>query len=346
MRPRAHRRCASSSPTRSAGRGTRTTPRSRRARSAGRSAFWHARGRPARCCSCRRRAGREIRPAAGSRARAAETSGRRVAYVIGSSLSVSEVTIPRSPKQPAAVLRRARSETRCSLPRALTNSTSATRSLSVLCRRPAPWQIGALLPPQVISTMTTFSGTVHAQAPPFSSRHQRRNCSLVVAAPIRHNAFVTPSSRTLPTSLIPCSSFSGSIAGSAAGSVSTTLGRQHRDEHLPVRGEDVRPAVAIARRPDALVVRPRPLHDLADPMLRPRHERHRRRVADRSTPVLEPRCLDVPHRAAVALPQVRVLLHRPLRRDAACEKAASDSSRPAAASATSVRLVSVSGGLR
>ena len=147
-------------------------------------------------------------PAGGGTASASRgDSGRSVAYVIGSSLSVSEVTMPSSPKQPAAVLRRRRSDTVCSSPRALTNSTSVTRSLSVLCRRPAPWQIGALLPPQVISTMITFSGTVHAQAPPLSSRHQRRNCSLVVAAPMRHSAFVTPSSRTVPTSSIPCSSF-------------------------------------------------------------------------------------------------------------------------------------------
>ena len=83
--------------------------------------------------------------------------------------------------------------------------------------------------------------------------------------------------------------------------------RQHRDEHLPVGGEDVRPTVAIARGSHSPVVRARPAHDLADAVLRARYERHRRRVAYRPTPVPKLRSIDVLHRASVRLTQLRVL---------------------------------------
>ena len=36
-----------------------------------------------------------------------------------------------------------------------------TRSERVLCFRPAPWQIGALLPPMVILVAMTFRGRFH-----------------------------------------------------------------------------------------------------------------------------------------------------------------------------------------
>lgn len=45
-------------------------------------------------------------------------------------------------------------------PFALTNSIAATRSESVGCASPAPWQMGALEPPNEISAMITLAGSV------------------------------------------------------------------------------------------------------------------------------------------------------------------------------------------
>ncbi|KAE8315038.1 hypothetical protein BDV41DRAFT_531767 [Aspergillus transmontanensis] len=74
------------------------------------------------------------------------------------------------------------------------------RSLSVLCLIPAPWQIGPLLPPKVISTIITLRGNVTR----FVFTHQYRNCSLVVAQPTRTSDLVGSSFKG-PSSVIELS---------------------------------------------------------------------------------------------------------------------------------------------
>ena len=69
---------------------------------------------------------------------------------------------------PAAAANCVGSSTSCTSPRALTNSIATTRSLRVRCALPAPWQMVALLPPKVISTMIVLTGMVHSQSPPAS----------------------------------------------------------------------------------------------------------------------------------------------------------------------------------
>src|SRR5258708_7837104 len=83
-------------------------------------------------------------------------TGFITAIYILSTLSVNWVTGPNSPKHPAAALNSLGSETDCSTPFASTYCTSATRSLKVVVDRPAPWQMGALEPPKVISTIMTL----------------------------------------------------------------------------------------------------------------------------------------------------------------------------------------------
>ena len=69
----------------------------------------------------------------------------------------------------------------------------------------APYQIGALLPPRVISTIITFNGSVAI----LLEMHHSLSCSFVVAQPTRTN-FVFPSAGCSGSSVIEFSSFGGS----------------------------------------------------------------------------------------------------------------------------------------
>ena len=100
-------------------------------------------------------------PIGGGIVRASFLRGTMRANISGSNFIVSDVPIPSIPKQPAADFSWDGSSTIYNSLLALTHSMLATKSLNVLVFHSAPWQIGALLPPKVISTNTTLRGIVH-----------------------------------------------------------------------------------------------------------------------------------------------------------------------------------------
>ena len=122
------------------------------------------------------------------------------------------VSTPIRPKQPPAARRCSGLSTTRSSPLAVTYSIFRTRSLSVRFLLPAPWHIGALEPPIVISTIMILSGRVTW----LFLTHHLRSLSFVQAVPIRTS--VLPALRGLPGTISIVSNSVGGESGSGRAS--------------------------------------------------------------------------------------------------------------------------------